>query len=140
MIESKFMKEFFIISNIYRTMSNVLKEKLLQNNIPLNETQLTILFLMNDNNHITSETILKTGYFNVSSLLFNISGLNNKDYIHLKHNEYEAQLNCPMEVSDNGKQVLNTIDKIFRKYKNMDTENLLHLLDEYKKGLETIKS
>jgi len=114
MLESKFLKEFFIISNIYRTMSNLLKEKLLQHNTPLTETQIMILFLMNNKNTMTSQELLEMGHFSTSNLLFNINNLNNNHYIHVQPSKksFEYDMNTPVDLSENGGDILKKIHKL----------------------------
>ena len=140
MLESKFMKEFFIISNIHRTMSNLLKEKLLQNNLPLTETQIMILFLMNnkDKNIITSQDILEMGHFSTSNLLFSMNSLNNNNYVHVQHNKKKLgyDMHSPVDLSNNGLEMLQKIDKICSNLSYKSQENIVNLLSEYQTSIE----
>ena len=121
MIQSKFIKEFFMVSNIYRTMNNILKEKLSQNNIPINETQLILLFLMNNSNDLTPDKMLKLGHFSTSNLLFNINTLVSNDFAQIKEEKnFTDQFDIPMNLSIDGKETLSNIDKIF---KNINTNS-----------------
>ena len=140
MLESKFMKEFFIISNIYRTMSSLLKEKLLHNNLPLTETQIMILFLMNNKNTqtITSQEILEMGHFSTSNLLFSMNNLTNNNYVHVQHNKKKIgyDMNSPVDLSTNGEDILKKIDKLCDNFKYKSENNLLNLLSIYQKEME----
>lgn len=140
MIESKFMKEFFIISTIYRTMNNLLKEKLTENNIPLNETQITILFLMHNKDMIKTEDILKMGHFTTSNLLFNINTLNNNNYIHVNQKEdYEEQLDNNINLAKDGKEILISIDKLCKNLETNISSEFINLLSNYQQELDCIK-
>lgn len=138
MMESKFMQEFFIISSIYRQMSSLLKEKLLQNNLPLSETQIMILFLMHNQNNMTSQDILRMGHFTSSNLLFNISNLSNSDYVHINYEnkDYDQNLSHPMNLSKNGREILNTVDKLCMNIDIDKSGNILNLLSNYQENLE----
>ena len=139
MIESKFIKEFFIISNIYRTMNNILKEKLAQNNIPINETQLVLLFLMHNNNNLTPDEMLKLGHFSTSNLLFNINTLVSNDFAQIKEEEpFKEQLDMPMNLSMDGKGTLNNIDKIFKNINTNSNESFLDSLVNYDNNLQSL--
>lgn len=139
MIQSKFIKEFFLISNIYRTMNNILKEKLYLNNIPINETQLVLLFLMHNKNNLTADEMLKLGHFSTSNLLFNINTLVSNDLAQVKEEKnFSDQLDMPMNLSIDGKDTLNNIDKIFKNVNTNSNDNFLNFLVEYENNIQSI--
>lgn len=139
MIQSKFIKEFFLISNIYRTMNNILKEKLYLHNIPINETQLVLLFLMHNKNNLTADEMLKLGHFSTSNLLFNINTLVSNDLAQVKEEKnFSDQLDMPMNLSIDGKDTLNNIDKIFKNVNTNSNDNFLNFLVEYENNIQTI--
>jgi hypothetical protein len=139
MINSKFIKEFFIVSNIYRTMNNILKEKLSANNIPINETQLILLFLMNNSNDLTPDEMLKLGHFSTSNLLFNINTLVSNDFAQIKEEKnFTDQFDIPMNLSMDGKETLSNIDKLFKNINTNSDDNFLNILIEYEKNIEMI--
>lgn len=139
MVNSKFIKEFFLISNIYRRMNNILKEKLSQNNIPINETQLVLLFLMHSNNNLTPDEMLKLGHFSTSNLLFNINTLVSNDFAKIKEEKsFSDQLDIPMNLSNDGTETLNNIHKIFKNINTNSNENFINLLAEYENNIEKL--
>ena len=140
MIESKFIKEFIAISDIYRAMNKILKEKLYKNNIPLNETQIVLLFLMNDHSILTPEEMFKIGHFSTSNLLFNINTLVSNHFAKsTPTNPLDEQLNIPVNLSKDGKNILKNIDKIFKNI-NIDThEDFISNLLKYEKKLENLR-
>jgi hypothetical protein len=143
MIQSQFMKEFFMISNIYRIMSNLLKEKLLQNNIPLNEAQITILFLMDNNNTMSAESILKMCHFTTSTLLFNLNDLNQNNYIQMDMDNlsYNQKMKDLVNLSADGEKILSLIDNLCANIytnKNHSPETFLHL-STYEQNLHQLK-
>ena len=139
MIQSQFIKEFFIVSNIYRTMNNILKEKLSSNNIPINETQLILLFLMNNSNDLTPDQMLKLGHFSTSNLLFNINTLVSNDFAQIKEEKnFTDQFDIPMNLSMDGKETLSNIHKLFKNVNTNSNENFLNVLMEYEKNIEFI--
>jgi hypothetical protein len=139
MIQSKFIKEFLLISNIYRTMNNILKEKLSANNIPINETQLVLLFLMHNSNDLTAEEMLKLGHFSTSNLLFNINTLISNDFAKIPEIEnFSDQLDIPMNLSMDGKDTLNNIDKIFKNINTNSNEGFLNFLVEYENNIKNL--
>lgn len=140
MIESKFIKEFLIISHIYRAMNNILKSKLYKHNIPLNETQIVLLFLMNDHNILTGEEMLKLGHFSTSNLLFNINTLLSNNFaVNEVPNSIDNQLDMSLNLSKNGLNILKDIDKIFKNVSTNSDETTLNLLAKYEQNLTKIK-
>lgn len=103
-------------------MNNVLKNKLKQNNIPINETQLNILFLMYANEKdINPDELLKMGNFALSSLLFNINNLQSTFFLEGKDCITQYNLKDNIHMSENGKALLERVDKLCANiYKNKD--------------------
>ena len=120
-------------------MNNILKEKLSSNNIPINETQLILLFLMNNSNDLTPDQMLKLGHFSTSNLLFNINTLVSNDFAQIKEEKnFTDQFDIPMNLSMDGKETLSNIHKLFKNVNTNSNENFLNVLMEYEKNIEFI--
>lgn len=133
--KSSFIKEFFLISNIYRTMSSYVKQQLKQHNIPVNEVQLNLLFLMYSNDGMSSEELLNSGNFALSTLLFNMNNLQNASLIDTNEDIVNTNLHKEINISKDGYSLLEKIDKLFQK--DGDIELYTQLIN-YEKKIEKI--
>jgi hypothetical protein len=138
MIESEFIKEFFIISNIYRNMNNILKDKLVKNNIALNETEIIILFLLSEKNQLTTEEMLKIGYFSSSNLLFNLNSLNNNSYVKSENFKEDNPLKATSSLSLNGSSVLSNVNRICKNINTNCDKNFIDLLIKYQTNINKL--
>lgn len=112
MTESDFLKEFFIISNIYRSMSNILKNKLKKCNIPLNETQIQMLFLLYNSKELSSNDMLSIGNYALSTLVFNMNNLQNFSCIEGEEMPSSNNLNQTFKISTDGKKLFEKINNL----------------------------
>lgn len=111
--KSSFIKEFFLISSIYRKMSAYVKQQLKQQNIPVNETQLNLLFLMYNNEGMSGDEMLQVGNFALSTLLFNMNNLQNASLIATDKDILNTNLHKQIHISEEGYNLLAKIENIF---------------------------
>ena len=129
--ENTFIKEFFLVSNIYRLMSNYVKQQLKHYNIPINETQLNLLFLMHDNHGMSGEDMLTAGNFALSTLLFNINNLQNTSLLDRDDGIVNNKLHKQIHVSKDGSTLLAKIENIFKNNSNKEFYDHLILYEAY---------
>lgn len=116
-------------------MSSYVKQQLKQHNIPVNEVQLNLLFLMYSNDGMSSEELLNSGNFALSTLLFNMNNLQNASLIDTNEDIVNTNLHKEINISKDGYSLLEKIDKLFQK--DGDIELYTQLIN-YEKKIEKI--
>ena len=113
-------------------MNAYVKQQLRLHNIPINEVQLNLLFLMYSNEGMTSEEMLHMGNFSLSTLLFNMNNLQNANLLNTNEDMVSTNMHKKVNISHSAYNLLEKIEEIFAK--NGDSKFYNELLN-YEKNL-----